>query len=186
MVGDILPCAKGSAEGESLQIVNRGIMFLTINGLDRGASMGTPEEWASRLAKRLEEKRIIRQGGDDAVAMRREIIAEKLPVLWEELAKAFGEYCKAYNERIRPERKLALFPELDGFEIKPEAKGKIIQVHLDRGTKRICVTTEKSKEWYSPSVEMTGNGNILLESDRGRLFSVSEMTGETFDSLFEE
>ncbi|MGA2896906.1 MAG: hypothetical protein ABSE27_04835 [Acidobacteriaceae bacterium] len=169
-----------------MQIVNRGIMFLTINGLDRGAVMGTPEEWANRLAKRLEDKRILRQADDDAVAMRREIVAEKLPVLWEELIKEFREYCKAYNERIRPERKLDLFPELDGFVIKPDAKGEIIRVHLDRGTKRISVATAKSKDWYSPSVEMTGNGNILLKSDRGGLFSVSEMTGETFDSLFEE
>lgn len=170
-----------------VQIINRGIMFLTINfRLNQGVGMGTPEEWANRLAKKLEEKRIIRQKESDAVATGREIIAEKLPLVWEELGKAFGEYCNAYNERIKPDRILILFPELNGFVIKPDARGEIIQVHLDGKTKRIHVVTAKSGEWYLPSVEVKGNGNILLESDRGGVFSVSEVIERTFNALFEE
>jgi hypothetical protein len=162
-------------------------MFVTINhDPNRGDGMGTPEDWADRLAKRLEEKRTLQKRDDDAVAMRREIIAERLPVVWEELIKAFGDYCKAYNDRIKPDRTLAIFRELEGFCVKPDARGEIIRARLDRGTKRIQVATTKSKDWYSPNVEMKGNGNVLLESERGRVFSVSEVVEKTFEALLVE
>jgi|HubBroStandDraft_1064217.scaffolds.fasta_scaffold374997_1 hypothetical protein len=148
--------------------------------------MGTPEEWADRLAKRQEEKRITHQSHDAEVAKVQKLITEKFPLLWEELMQAFSEYCKAYNDRIKPERTLHLFKELDRFVIKPDALGDIVNARLDRQINRILIATTLSKESYRASVGMRDDGIVYLSSESGGTHTPAEIAEKTLNSLLDK
>jgi hypothetical protein len=146
--------------------------------------MGTPEEWADRLAQRQEEKRTIHQSHDVEAAKVRKLIAEKFPLLWEELMVAFDEYCKAYNDRLKPERILYLIKELDRFEIKEDARGQMVGARIEREANRILIGTYLSKERYRAGVGMRDDGIVHLSSEtNGKTYTPAEIAEKTLTPL---
>jgi hypothetical protein len=111
---------------------------------------------------------------------------EKFPLLWEESMQAFSEYCKAYNDRFKPERTLHLFKELDRFVIKPDALGDIVQARIDRQTERIQIATRLSKEWYRAAVGMRGDGTVYLSSESGGTYTPAKIAEKTLTPLLDK
>lgn len=146
--------------------------------------MGTPEEWADKLAKRLEARDVLRAQEASTIAMRRQLIDEKLPILCQELITVFDEYCNAYNRRVKPKRQLVFISELNGFSIRPDAKGEFIRGKFNRQTRLIEIRTRISQEQYEPQVVMEGDGHVDL-SARGEHLRPSEIVERTFNALFE-
>jgi hypothetical protein len=149
-----------------LQIVNRGIMFVTLSFEARGNSMGNPDEWARSLGEDIKAKQAVEKDIAQTVAMRREIEAEKMPLKWEELLLAFHSCCLAYNEQLKPQRTLALRRMgSHEFSIRPDALPEIITGRYDPTTRFIEIRSSISrKETYFPSVNMTGSGEVDLVS----------------------
>jgi hypothetical protein len=147
--------------------------------------MGTLEDWADKLAQRLEDKRTRYQREEDAVALRRRIISEKLPLVWEDLVEEFRKHAEAINARLKLERKLVLVKEHNCFSIKPDARGVVIRGTLDLSSQRVLIEVETSKHWYEPHVEMKGNGTLYLAAVGGNIATPAEAAEVAFDKLFE-
>lgn len=148
----------------------------------RRGIMSTPEEWADKLAKRQEEKQTVRQGQDAERVRLQNLIAEKFPLLWEELMQAFSDFCRAYNDRVKPERTLQLYKELDRFTIKPDALGDIVQARIDRNSRRILIGAIGSKESYQPSIGPR-DGKVYLASESGPTYTPAEIAEKTLTSV---
>jgi hypothetical protein len=89
---------------------------------------------------------------------------------------------KQYNDRVKPERTLHLYKELDRFVIKPDALGEIVHARIDRETKRILIAATRSKEWYQPRIGIK-DGNVYLASESGPTYTPAEIAEKTFESL---
>jgi hypothetical protein len=125
--------------------------------------MVNPEEWARSLGEELESKERVSADIAQTVAMRRAIEAEKMPLKWDELLAAFQEHCAAYNEQLKPERKLYLHRlRSHDFMIRPDALPEIIVGKYDPHTRWIEIRSSVGKETYFPQVEMTGSGEVQL------------------------
>jgi hypothetical protein len=59
----------------NMQIVNSGIMFLTVSFGTQGGIMGDPNEWARALGEELESKQRVERDIAKTVAMNRDIEA---------------------------------------------------------------------------------------------------------------
>jgi hypothetical protein len=148
-----------------MQIVNRGIIFVTLCLEAGGNKMGNPEEWARSLGEEIKSKQRVDREIAQSVAMRREIEAEKMPLKWEEVLSAFQQCCTAYNEQVKPERTLGLHRVgSHEFMIRPDALPEIITGKYDLHTKFIEIRSSIGKETYFPSVNMTGSGDVELVS----------------------
>ncbi len=147
----------------AFQIVNRGMMFVTLSLGTRGNEMGNAEEWARSLGEELEAKERVSADITQTVAMRRAIEAEKMPLRWDELIAAFQEHCTAYNEQVNPPRKLYLHRSgSHNFMIRPDALPEIVTGRYDSHTRWIEIRSSVGKETYFPQVEMTGSGEVQL------------------------
>lgn len=153
-----------------MHITNSGIMFISVfaEDPDGGRKMvGSADDWAEGLARKIEEKNLETISREKSVALRREIIEEQMPLLWEEVMREFQSHCEAYNAKLKPERKLALFRERDGFVIKPDALADIIQVSFSSQAKRITVRALSKSTTYEPRVFMDESGKVGLFSMYG-------------------
>lgn len=155
-----------------VQLVNSGIMIFNFYASGaKDPDMHTPNEWAESLAKEIERKTQAKDVQDKAVELRRNIIAEQWEPLWEEVVREFQAHCEAYNDKLKPERKLALHPDLHGFMIRPDALGEIIRVHHDRQSRRIHIKTSQSSLSLQPAVQMTENGKLFLANSYGNYYA---------------
>ena len=146
-----------------MQIVNKGIMFVTLSLEAKGRSMSNPEEWARSLGEEIETSKRVDREMAQAVAMNRDIEAEKMPLKWEELCTAFQSCCTAYNEQLRPERKLAGYRNgTNSFSVRPDALPEIVEATYD--IKRIHIQTRGVSEWFIPHVILVGSGDVELIS----------------------
>jgi hypothetical protein len=148
-----------------MQIVNGGIMFVTLSLGTRGDEMGNPEEWALGIGKEIAGKERATLDKGQQVAMQREIIAEKMLQIWEEILVEFQAHCHAYNEQIKPKRILTLFRESQHqFIVKPDAMADTISGQYDPHTKTIVISTVGIGEQFYPEVELRDSGSVRLVS----------------------
>ncbi len=125
--------------------------------------MGTSEEWARSLNEELKSKERVDRDIAQTVAMRREIEAEKMPLMWNELLAAFQEHCTAYNEQVNPRNKLGLHRRGSyDFMVRPDALPEIVTGRYDPHTRWIEICSSVGKETYFPQVEMAGSGDVQL------------------------
>jgi hypothetical protein len=148
-----------------LQIVNSGIMFVTLSLGGGVTGMGTSEEWARSLGEDLKAKQRVERDIAQTVAMQREIETEKMPLKWDEVLAAFQEHCTVYNEQVKPERTLALFRAgQHDFMVRPDALPEIITGSYDPHTRRIEIRSRVGKDSYFPRVVLAGSGDVELVS----------------------
>jgi hypothetical protein len=127
--------------------------------------MGSAEDWADSLAKRVQAKREEETRKAKITAMNREIEAEGMPALWTELIVEFQKHCAVFNERLQPERVLTCFSGgSHHFEVKPDARPEIVTGDYDPHTKHITITTAHGKEIFVSSVLHEGTGKLELVS----------------------
>lgn len=134
-----------------------------------GGTMGTAEDWADSLAKRVQEKQAAADHKARVTAMNREIEAEGMPRIWTELLAEFQKCCEAFNRRVQPERELACIAmSSHHFMVRPEARPEIVTGDYDPHTKSISIATPQGKETFVGSVIHEGTGVLELVSLRGR------------------
>jgi hypothetical protein len=127
--------------------------------------MGNPEEWAMSLSKEIEEKEGVALDESQRVAMQREIIAKRMPQIWDEVLVEFQTHCHAYNEQIKPKRILTLVQEdQHQFIVRPDAMADTISGQYDPHTKTIFISTVGTMEQFYPAVELIGSGSVHLVS----------------------
>lgn len=148
-----------------MQIVNSGIMFITLSFVARENNMGNPDEWARSLGQEIQAKEQVDREIARTVAMRREIEAEKMPLKWEEVIAAFQSCCTAYNEQLKPKRALGLHRSgSHEFMVRPDALPEIITAKYDPRTKFIEIRSSVKNETFFPSANLTGSGEVDLVS----------------------
>ena len=85
--------------------------------------------------------------------------------MWEEVLAAFQKCCDAYNEQVKPERKLGLHRGgSHEFMIRPDALPEIVVGKYDPHTRWIEIRSSVGQEVYYPSVVHTGSGGVELVS----------------------
>ena len=102
--------------------------------------MGSAEDWAEFLAKRIQARQEDSIRKAEFTAMNRQIEAEEMPSLWKELLVQFHSHCKAFNDSVHPERPLIYFQiSAYHFEVKPDALPEIVTGDYDYqpGTSRL-------------------------------------------------
>lgn len=165
-----------------MQIINSGIMFVAIH-MRTGVEMEDADEWARALGSRVRAKESEIRGREQAVAMKREIIAEKMPGKWDELMRLFQSHCEAHNRNNNPPRLLSCHPlGHDTFEVKPEALPAIVTVAFNRSTYEIMVRTPSGAKWYLPSAVMRNNGDVDLV-ERGNSHELISLPQIVMESL---
>ena len=148
-----------------MKIENSGIIFITLCSRCGVDQMGSSEDWARSLGEEIEISKRVDREMAQTVAMNRAIEAEKMPLKWEEVLAAFQEHCIAYNEQIKPERKLGLHRTGSyEFAIKPDALPEIITGKYDPGTRWIEIRSSIGKETFYPTVIHSGSGDVELMS----------------------
>ncbi|MGA7831881.1 MAG: hypothetical protein WCA21_13050 [Terracidiphilus sp.] len=146
-----------------MKIENSGIIFITLCSRCGVDQMGSSEDWARSLGEEIEISTRVDREMAQTVAMNRDIEAEKMPLKWEELCTAFQSCCTAYNEQLRPERKLAGYRNgTNHFSVRPDALPEIVEASYD--TKRIRIQTHGVSEWFIPHVILVGSGDVELIS----------------------
>jgi hypothetical protein len=151
-----------------MQIINRGIMFLTIQAAHGDDSMDR-EEWARALGEEIKTNQKATQEQHRVVAMNRDIIAENMPRIWEELCQEFQSSCTTFNEQVNPEHKLGCFrqgPHV--LMIRPDAMREIVVATYDSDSKNITVRANDGAEHFSPRVNLVGSGSVDLISNSTR------------------
>lgn len=125
--------------------------------------MGNAKDWAHTLKQTNDAKQAAADRDTQRTAMIRDIIAEQMPTVWEDLLKEFTEHCDAYNEQFNPERKLSL--HRTGayiFMIRPDAMEEIVSGHYSPDAKQVILSTRGGKKIYKPYVYEVGAGEIRL------------------------
>jgi hypothetical protein len=152
-----------------MQIINHGIIFLTIS-VPSGGTMGSADEWARTLKQANDAKQDETDRQVQRTAMNRSIIAQQMPTIWDELIKEFQKYCNAYNEQFKPDRPLALHRSgVHDFFIRPDALEEIVQGHYSHENWMISISTRPGVvEWFEPQVYQIGAGKVELVSRGGR------------------
>jgi len=127
--------------------------------------MSKAEEWANALGEEIKANRHAVREDERMVAMQRDIVAEKMPLKWDEVCASFQRHCTAYNEQVHPERKLvfALLGKHQ-FMIRPDALGEIVIGQYYPQTKAITIQTPVGTEWFKPKVMVEGSGSVELVS----------------------
>ncbi|MGO9795544.1 MAG: hypothetical protein ACLPLZ_05550 [Terracidiphilus sp.] len=149
--------------------MNRGIMFVTI-AVPSEEIMESADEWARTLKQANEAKQAETDKETQRTAMNRNIIAQQMPTVWEDLIKEFQKYCNAYNEQFKPERLLALHRSGScDFFIRPDALEEIVIGHYSYENWMISISTRPGVvEWFEPQVYQVGAGKVELASRGGR------------------
>jgi hypothetical protein len=150
-------------ECERLQITNSGIMFLTIS-VSSGGVMGNAEEWARTLKQTSDAKQAEEDRSAQRTAMNRNIIAQQMPTIWEDLIKEFQTHCTAFNEQFKPERLLALHRSgTYEFIVRPDAMEEIVTGHYSYDNWMISITTRQGVvDWFEGQVYQVGAGKVEL------------------------
>jgi hypothetical protein len=126
-------------------------MLMALSFEPGGDNMSSPEDWARSLGEEIRLKQSATREDAQAVAMHRDIIAEKMPLVWEEVLAAFQSHCIAYNEQLKPDRTLALHRTgSHSFMVRPDALPEIVVGQYDSNTKRILIKTTAGSEWFLP------------------------------------
>lgn len=150
-----------------MQIINRGIMHITLGKI--GDTMNDPKEWARELDKEIKASEKDVREEQQAVAMHRDIEAEKMPLLWDDLCVAFQQAVDAFNDVTQPPRKLYLHRVgVHLFTIKPDALPDIVNVMFDPFTKKATVKTSLGQHVYLPKVILIDAGSVAFVSARTR------------------
>ena len=162
-----------------MQIINRGIMFLTIV-VPSEDIMGGADEWARTLKQANDAKQAETDRQTQRTAMNRSIIAQQMPTIWEDLIKEFNNYCNAYNEGFKPERPLTLHRSgTYEFRVRPDALEEIVLGHYSHENWMIGITTRPGVvEWFEPQVYQVGAGKVELASRGGPQMSLGSIAGK--------
>jgi hypothetical protein len=165
-----------------VQIINHGMMLVSLS-IDSGGGMGSADDWASGLAKekKASEKRALDQA--QATAMSRNIIAEQMPTVWDDLLKEFQEHCRAYNDLVKPERPLALHGTgAHDFMVRPDAMDEIVRGHYDEDPHKISIVTARRTEIYQPQAVLEGSGRVaLLSRSTGAVVSLASIARKAIE-----
>lgn len=153
-----------------------GQTYTTINislSITSGGNMGNAEEWARSLAKKNEEKELQSSEQARITAMSRDIVAEQMPIVWDDLLREFQSHCNAYNEQVKPQRTLTLFRTgQNDFMVRPDALEEIVRGHYDYQTKDISIVTVRGTERFMPRPVLSGTGHVeLVSRSTGRQIS---------------
>jgi hypothetical protein len=169
-----------------MQIFNSGIMFVSIHAR-AGTEMNDADQWAIELGQNMKTKQGEIRQREETVAMKREIIAEKLPGIWGDLMKSFQSYCEAHNRNNNPPRPLACFwMGADEFWVRPDALPEVVKVNYNRMTSEIAVKTPSGTEWYVPKAVMRGQGEVeLMTRATQRVISLSGIAKEALTDAIE-
>jgi hypothetical protein len=155
-----------------MQLVNNGIMFLSISLRSDGA-MSDADDWAISLGSRIKAQENAASEREQTVAMKRQIIAEKMPGIWQEMMTLFRAFCDAHNRNNNAPRPLSCHQMGDTFEVKPDALPNIITVAYNRTTYEIMIKTPSGAEWYFPAAVMRNNGDVdLVERSTRQVISL--------------
>jgi len=150
-----------------MQLVNNGTLYISIS-LKGSASMPDAEKWAEDLNKSLRGEKDAATEQARVVQMKREIVAERFPQIWDELRALYRQHVDAFNAQRNPRRKLSCFESAYGiFTIKPDAQDDMIVVQYDPTGRTIKVIMGRESETYRPKARMHGDGAIVLESNSG-------------------
>lgn len=149
--------------------------------------MTTPKEWAKAQAHKATAKQQAITQRHQNVAMQRDILAEDVPRIWEDLLQQFETHCAEYNEEVRPERKLGFFRTTGNtFMIRPDALGEIATGLLEPATNRIKIITPKERFDYLPKVILEGTGRVeLVSASTHRQVSRVEIAQEVMDAALD-
>ena len=146
--------------------------------------MGSADEWARSLAKKTEDKEMQSSEQARITAMNRDIVAEQMPTVWEDLLREFQVHCNAYNEQAKPERTLALHRTgAHNFMVRPDALEEIVRGHYDYQTKSISIVTSRGTEWFLPRPVLSGTGRVeLVSRSTERQISLSSIAQKSIET----
>jgi hypothetical protein len=149
-----------------MQVINNGVLFITISSEAESMATRDAESWAARLKKEVEAQKDASAKLERSVQMKRDIIAERMPHVWEQLVSVLDSHVKAFNETFNPKRKLACH-RLAEYEVmvRPDALNEIVFMRYNAMDRSIVVRTGSRGEKYSPEALMNGSGEIELRGE---------------------
>lgn len=139
--------------------------------------MKNADEWAIALGNRIKTGKQEAQEREQTVAMKRQIIAEKMPGIWAELMSLFQSHCEAHNRNNSPPRALSCHQmKADTFLVSPDALPEIVTVHLSRNTNEIMIKTPSGAQRYVLRAAMRDDGDVDVEERSSqRIMSLPEI-----------
>jgi hypothetical protein len=148
-----------------MMVMNNGMLLLiTISPETESAIMHDTQKWANDLTKKLETGKNEAIERERIMQMKREMIAERFPQIWDEMRSAYREHVDAFNAQYNPKRKLACFDSgLDMFMVRPDALNEIAIVKRNSAARTITVIAGKETAIYTPKAVMHGDGGVVLE-----------------------
>jgi hypothetical protein len=130
-----------------------------------GEAMTDARDWAKAYREKQEAKRNAETDRHQRVAMQRDIVAERMPVLWEDLITEYRNYVTAFNEETQPDRVLAIHrSSKHSFMVRPDARPEIITGKFDPTTYKIEILAGSRSFPYVPDVVLEGTGSVQLKS----------------------
>lgn len=126
--------------------------------------MGSAEEWARTLKQSTDVKQAELDREANRTAMNRQIVAQQMPEIWQDLIREFEGHCKAYNEQFKPERILTLHRSgAYEFIVRPDAMEDIVTGQYSYENWLISISTRQGVvNWYEPQVYQVGTGKVKL------------------------
>jgi hypothetical protein len=107
-----------------------------------------------------------------------------MPQIFEDLFTKFEGYCKAFNDKRNPRRKLYCHKRTSQiFTVTPDALVDIVTVTMSTTPHKIrVVTSAKTEDNFSPYVVMNGEGEVHLTSIGGQVIELSKIVASALES----
>jgi hypothetical protein len=164
----------------AMQLSGDFILTLSFGRQARTICMGSADDWARQIGEQIKSKQQNADNAAERVATNRNIIAEQMPQIWDDLIAAFRECCKAVNEQVKPERKLALHQSGKyDFMVRPDAMEEIVRGHYAHDAKTVSIQTRAGTELFLPKVFQIGAGEVRLASRSTGVTSTVETIART-------
>jgi hypothetical protein len=137
--------------------------------------MSSADDWARTLKQASDAKRTAEDKEAQRVVMVRDIIAQQMPTVWEDLIKEFQNHCDAYNEQFKPARPLALHRSgAHDFIVRPDAMEEIVSGHYSYENWMISISPRHGVvDWFEPLVFQVGAGEVKLVKRGGNAGQMS-------------
>ncbi len=169
----------------NVTIGERNIISLSPCADDGGTAIMTDaQDWARSLRKQRDAKINAEAEQHKKVALQRDIVAERMPQLWEELIAEYRKYVAAYNGEFEPDRILAVHCGRNSFMVRPDAMPEIITGKLELNPHKIEIIAGGRQFSYSPQAVLEGAGNLQLIAayTPQRVVTVAEIVRETLQA----
>jgi hypothetical protein len=148
------------------------------------ATVTDAQDWAKSLREQRDAKRNAEAEKHRKVALQRDIVAEKMPQLWEELIAEYRNHAAAYNGELEPERTLAVHTGRNSFMVRPDAMPEIVTGKLELTTHKVEIIAGSSQFSYWPNPVLEGTGSLQLVSANApqRVVTLAEIVRETLQA----